>query len=54
MTLMSYVIRRPVTSNYIAYNTSEAMVALKQPRVKFDLRFEISNLNYPCIHFGGL
>ena len=41
---------------------SEAMVASKQPRSSYDLRFEISNLDYPgiCVHitsnshFGGL
>ena len=29
---------------------SEAMAASKRPRRSFDLRFEISNLDYPGIH----
>ena len=46
----------------VAITASEAMAASKQPRRSYDLRFEISNLNYPGIivhvasnsHFGGL
>ena len=30
--------------------TSEAMVASKQPRRSYYLRFNISNLDYPSIH----
>ena len=41
---------------------SEAMAASKWPQTSYDLRFEISNLDYPGIHvhiasnshFGGL
>ena len=37
---------------------SDAMATSKQPRRSFDLRFEISNLDYPGIHvhiaFNGL
>ena len=29
---------------------SEAMAASKQPRRSYDLRFELGNLDYPCIH----
>ena len=29
---------------------SEAMAASKQPRRSYDLRFDISNLDYPGIH----
>ena len=45
-----------------ANRTSEAMVASKQPQRTYDLRFDISILDYPGIlahiasnsHFGGL
>ena len=42
ITLVSMCILSPTAS--------EAMATSKQPRRSFDLRFEISNLDYPGIH----
>ena len=50
ITLVSMCILPPMAS--------EAMVASKRPRRSYDLRFDISNLDYPGIHvhiaFKGL
>ena len=48
ITLVSMCILPPMASE--AMTASEAMAASKQPRRSFDLRFEISNLDYPVIH----
>ena len=48
ITLVSMCILPPTASE--AMMASEAMAASKQPWRSFDLRFEISNLDYPGIH----
>ena len=48
ITLVSICILPPMVS--VAITASEAMAASKQPRRSYDLRFEISNHNYPGIH----
>ena len=60
ITLVSMCILPPTASE--AMMASEAMAASKRPQRSYDLRFDISNLDYPGIHahiasnshFGGL
>ena len=47
ITLVYMCILLPQTDILVA---SEAMAASKQPRRSYDLRFELGNLDYPCIH----
>ena len=48
ITLVSMCILPPTASEAMA--ASEATVASKQPWRLYDLRFDISNLDYPGIH----
>ena len=48
ITLVSMCILPPTATKAMA--ASEAMAASKQPQRSYDLRFEISNLEYPGNH----
>ena len=48
ITLVSMCILPPTASE--AMTAYEAMAASKQPQRSYDLRFDISNLDYPGIH----
>ena len=48
MTLVSMCILPPTASEAMA--ASEAMTASKRPRRPYDLRLDISNLDYPGVH----
>ena len=48
--LKSATLNTRVSMCILSPTASEAMVASKQPQRSYDLRFEISNLEYPGIH----